>query len=269
MIQFKQLSKVEKKETEFILKDFVPLPKYAVSLLVGSGGVAKSTLALQMASKYLDTNPKAKVALWLTEDYEGHIRKNYDKLVKQGMTNEHNLDNMLLIVNEPPQLALRDKGIFKANYEAINKIGEELIKAGVEFVVFDPLLAFYGGNENDNSEARVFIQAFAEWAKVAKITTLIIHHSSKGIGGGSRGASAFVDGVRCAYHIDFIRNEDNKIVVEAKEKGLRVIKLIKDNWGAFIHFKAKTGNEDYALMKVVPEYIPIVYEDKKISMPKI
>ena len=47
----------------------------------------------------------------------------------------------LLILDEPPQLAKRDKGLFKANYEAIKEIGSHLIERNVKLAVFDPLLA--------------------------------------------------------------------------------------------------------------------------------
>ena len=173
---------------------------------------------------------------------------------------------MLLIVSEPPQLAQRENGLFKANYKEIDRIGETLIVHKVGLAVFDPLLAFYGGNENDNSEARVFIQAFAEWAKKAEITTIIIHHANKD--GDSRGATAFHDGVRARYELDMPRDADGETNKELSGQGFRVAKLKKDNWGARKYLWKLTDGEDEITLKIMPPIdIPIVieYQEEKIS----
>ena len=147
------------------------------------------------------------------------------------------------------------QGIFKANYEEINKIGETLILNNVGFAVFDPLLAFYGGNENDNSEARVFIQTFAEWAKKAEITSLIIHHANAN--GGSRGATAFHDGVRARYELDVPRDDDDKAIESLTKDGFRVAKLKKDNWGIRKYLWKLTDGADEITLKVMPRMIPV------------
>ena len=175
------------------------------------------------------------------------------------MMQKESLEKMLLIINEPPQLAKREHGLFKANYEQINEIGKDLIVADVKFVVFDPLLAFYGGNENDNSEARVFIQAFAEWARVSQITTLIIHHMNKD--GASRGASAFHDGVRARYDLDLPRDKEGNIDKDIMSQGFRVAILMKDNWGIRKHLWKLSDGQDRMTLKIMPPLV-IEYEPK-------
>lgn len=254
------LDKVEAKGANFILEKYLPIPENAVTLLSALGGTGKTRLSLIMASKFIvEVNYKNNVALWLTEDHQGQVKEITNQLIKDGLIEEQTMANMLLILDEPPQLAKREKGLFKANYEEINKIGDSLVEQNVKLAVFDPLLAFYGGNENDNSEARVFIQSFATWANRAEITTVIIHHASKD--GGSRGATAFHDGVRARYELDVPKDKDGNIIKELMAKGFRVAKLKKDNWGIRKHLWRLTDGVDEITLKVAPtmknDYQPV------------
>ena len=268
-LQYKFLSEVKPLGANFILKKFMPIPKSAVTLLSASGGTGKTRLSLIMADRHIQETGEI-VALWLTEDYEGQIRASFDEMVKSNLAKHSSLSKMMLIINEPPQLAKRVQGIFKANYEEINKIGETLILNNVRFAIFDPLLAFYGGNENDNSEARVFIQTFAEWAKKSEITSLIIHHSNKD--GASRGATAFHDGVRARYELSVPVDENDEVNKTLAADGFRVAKLKKDNWGIRKYLWHLTDGEDEIMLKVMPkiirevvtEYIPD--KSEKINM---
>lgn len=257
------LDKVDAKGANFILEKYLPIPENAVTLLSALGGTGKTRLSLIMASKYIiETNFKYNVALWLTEDHQGQVKEITNQLANDGLIEARTMANMLLILDDPPQLAKREKGLFKANYEEINKIGDSLVEQNVKLAVFDPLLAFYGGNENDNSEARVFIQSFATWANKAEITTVIIHHASKD--GGSRGATAFHDGVRARYELDVPRDKDGNTIKDLMSKGFRVAKLKKDNWGIRKHLWRLTDGLDEITLKVAPtmknDYSPEIIE---------
>lgn len=262
MIDLKCLNDVKSDGAKFILESFLPIPKNAVTLLSASGGTGKTRLSLVMADRHIqDTGEK--VALWLTEDYEGQVRETFDDMVIAGIVKKESLINMFLIINEPPQLAKKEQGIFKANYSEINGIGEKLYLQDIKLAVFDPLLAFYGGDENDNSQARVFIQSFAEWAKKYLITTIIIHHANKD--GGSRGATAFHDGVRARYELDIPRHtketakntehEEGDRNEELFRNGFRVAKLKKDNWGIRKHLWHLTEGKDEITLKIMPPMI--------------
>ena len=251
-LEFKYLSEIQAIEANFILKSFLPIPKNAVTLLSASGGTGKTRLSLLMADRHIQATGEV-VALWLTEDYAGQVRASFDEMVKNNLAKASSLTKMMIIINEPPQLAKREQGIFKANYEEINKIGQSLLFNKVTFAIFDPLLAFYGGNENDNSEARVFIQTFAEWAKRAEITSLIIHHSNKD--GASRGATAFHDGVRARYELDVPRDDKGVANEELTKDGFRVAKLRKDNWGIRKYLWKLSDGKDEVMIKVMPRII--------------
>lgn len=240
------LETINPTQAEFILENKMPMPKNAVTLLSAKGGTGKTRYALICASAHIH-NTNETVALWLTEDYKGQVRHIFDSMVSDGLVNQETISKMILILDPPPQLAKREMGIFKANYEGFANIEIALKHNNVKFVVFDPLLAFYGGNENDNSEARVFIQTFAEFAKEAGITVLIIHHSNKE--GKSRGATAFSDGVRCRYELNPPMEKDG-INMELQKKGLRVLSLEKDNWGASKPFFRLSDGKESLLVKI-------------------
>lgn len=267
-IKFKYLKDIEAIEASFILEKFLPIPKYAVSLLSASGGTGKTRLSIIMADKHIQDKGEI-VALWLTEDYPGQVRATFDEMVKNNLVKESSLSKMMIIIDEPPQLAKRESGIFKANYSEINRIGETLILNNVKFAIFDPLLAFYGGNENDNSEARVFIQTFAEWANKAEITTLIIHHANKD--GATRGATAFHDGVRARYELINPLNDKGEEDKDLTARGFRVAILKKDNWGVRKHLWRLTGGQDFVTLKIMPEIIKAKvteykYQNDNLSM---
>lgn len=256
-----KLSNIEAKQANIILKNFMPIPENAVTLLSASGGTGKTRNCLVIADRYIREKNR-NVALWLTEDYPGQVRHIYDEMINAGITKADSLEKMHIILDEPPQLAKREQGIFKANYDEIKKIGNHLIELNVGLAVFDPLLAFYGGNENDNSEARVFIQAFATWANNAEITTIIIHHANKE--GASRGATAFHDGVRARYELSFPTNSEGEVDEEKKRQGFRVIRIKKDNWGISIPFHALTDGTDEALIRIMPP-VSTFMKDKPIE----
>jgi replicative DNA helicase len=98
-----------------------------------------------------------------------------------------------------------------------------------DFIILDPLIAFYGGDENNNSQAREFMNLLAEWADKEDKAILVVHHNNKSVTGGIRGASAFVDAVRLQYEL--LTNENNKENTELLPAGHRTIKIVKDNWG--------------------------------------
>ncbi len=254
---------IEAKEANFLLKDFLPIPERAVTLLSASGGMGKTRLSLIMADRFVRESDK-RATMWLTEDYEGQVRATFDEMIKHNLVDSQSLNKIDLILDDPPQLAKREKGLFKANYDEINAIGEFLIKNNTGFAVFDPLLAFYGGNENDNSEARVFIQSFANWARHAEVTTLIIHHANKD--GASRGATAFHDGVRARYEVSPPLKEENGIVKideDSYKKGIRKITLRKDNWGVVKYLYKLTDGQDSIDKQLMP---PLIKKEPEVTI---
>ena len=99
--------------------------------------------------------------------------------------------------------------------------------AAYDVIILDPLIAMFGGDENNNTHARQFVNLFTRWATTEGKTIIFIHHGTKN-SAQSRGASAFIDAVRLVYQVEIIKNQEGKQI----ENDLRLITLAKDNNGA-------------------------------------
>jgi replicative DNA helicase len=234
-----------KDEEKFILKDFIPIPKKAVTLLSARGGSGKSWLVLQLALRYVNKYPNKKVFLWLSEDTLEDSKSRMIHILNHIFTNEVDLitdlnhpvyDNLYFLGSETRpfhfiEYEYRQKNINSLFYRLKNEC------KNFDFIILDPLISFYGGDENNNSQAREFMDLLNEWANKENKAILLVHHNNKSITGGIRGASAFVDAVRVQYELckieDKEKNQDN---IDAVDDGIRIIKLIKDNKGAIKHF---------------------------------
>ena len=227
------------KEPEFYCKQWLPIPKGTITMISAPGGTGKTWLIVQLALRFILENPNKKVFLWLSEDLESIIKHRMSDICESILN--VNLDNRFINIHTsdsfPTPLIERSKGTSKMS-SRFNQIKAEL--KDYDLVVFDPLLAFYGGDENDNSEARIFMQPFMNWAKNTNKSIIFLHHSAKSIvqnsSNKSRGAGAFVDASRVCYEMNKIYKKDNQTLENTKSH-LRDIKLSKDNYGAIKHLK--------------------------------
>lgn len=217
---------IEEKEAEFILKDWLPIPKNTVSLVTAPGGSGKTWMILQIAARYCLEDKNAKAFLWLSEDpislSKARLTKILDKVIK---TSQSGLKIDLADDATPMLLNVVHNRI------TVDPIWHDLKKIfdTYDLIILDPLIAFFGGDENNNGHARFFMQLFTEYAGKTGKTIIFIHHSTKGTSG-SRGAGAIVDAARLHYEVDRIKDKEGKI--DEKKSHLRLIRLAKDNYNA-------------------------------------
>lgn len=273
MILSKTLNSFEAVKQNFILEEFLPIPEHTVAMIASRGGRGKTFLSLQCAIKYSQHGKKC--AVWFTEDDGDTVKERAQELHTNGIVKDLSpLKNIEFITTEPPQLAYADGRLFKANYDAFKEIRMWCIANDIKFIIIDPLLVFYGGNENDNSQARVFMQPFIEWAKQDKITILIVHHANKGTNE-TRGAGAFVDAVRTLYELELPIDTDTKgnqtVNDELYEKGVRRIKLVKDNRNAKrpLWKKYQSDTFDLRVLPPIKKHREIQFEEVTYAMPVI
>ncbi len=237
--QFLRLSQIAAKKMEFYLQEFLPLPARAVTMISARGGSGKSMLAGQISLRL--ATQKIKTLSWLSED-PLYITKNRLEKVSKILNIEIN-DGCLYFTDAiPPQF------ILKNNRElTINPIFYEFKAACKDFqvVILDPLIAFYGGEENSNNEARFFMNLLTEWANKNNKSIVLIHHHAKGKADkqDARGASAFTDAVRVHYSIEPHQDKDDNRYVK--------VSVEKDNWGV----KRIFGNEKS--IQIWPEKYPV------------
>jgi len=232
-------SVVEDKEIEFILKNFLPIPKKAVTLLSAKGGAGKSWLVLQLALKFLNESPNKKVFAWLSEDPLFATKKRAEKILNEILVNDNRIK--FYDINNPvyknfKYLGSETRPFHLIEYDYKNKKINPLFYKlkhtlrDFDFIILDPLIAFFGGDENNNSQAREFMNLLTEWADKEDKAILVVHHNNKSTTGGIRGASAFVDAVRLQYELltpDEIKDDKKELL----QDNIRILKIKKDNWG--------------------------------------
>ena len=225
ILEIQKISEVEDKEVDFICQNWLPVPVRTVSLITAPGGTGKSWLVMQLAIRALEEGRVQKVFLWLSEDPKEISKNRFNKIFDK-----------VVCSNNPDikeKIAISDSPTIQFLYEEQRRVEVSPLLAhfkaklqDYDLIILDPLIAFYGTDENNNAYARRFMQLFTDWANKENKTIVFIHHSTKNTTQ-SRGASAFVDAVRSVYELDKIKDAEGK----PKETNKRVIKLTKDNYG--------------------------------------
>jgi replicative DNA helicase len=232
LINIQSFDAITAKESEFVCKGWLPFPKKAVSMVSAGGGVGKSFILLQAAMRMV-SDENLKVFLWLSEDpvelskYRFNMIKNnflfskeediyHDKLHIAGADSES------IHFLEEDRSGMRVNGKF---YQFKKMLTD------YDVIILDPLIAMFGGDENNNAHARQFINLFSRWATNEDKSIIFIHHSSKNTAQ-SRGASAFVDAARLVYQVELLKDTEGKQILEH----MREITIAKDNNGAKKYF---------------------------------
>ena len=237
------LNEIKTKKPEFYLENFLPIPKSSITMISAPGGSGKSFLAIQIAMKVLIEKSDRKVLLWLSEDPSG-ITKYRAKEIARKILNLNQetvtkiFSNIFVTDEMPSHLTSKTFDLYK-----------DFLKE-YDVVVMDPLIAFFAGEENSNTQARYFMNMINKIARENMQSILIVHHSSKNkeVENRARGASAFVDAVRLQYQL------------QNTEKDLfKKIKISKDNFGV------KTFWGEERDIEVLPFRTEIIREDVRLE----
>ena len=258
LLEIENLSNIEEKEIDFIVENWLPIPTQTVSLVTAPGGTGKSWFIMQLAIRAVMENKIKKAFLWLSEDPKEISKNRFKKIMEKIIGSSDTSIEQRIAISDSPTLQFlyeEQRGVaispllphFKAKMEPY------------DLIILDPLIAFYGADENNNSQARRFMQLFTDWANKENKTIIFIHHSTKNTTQ-SRGASAFVDAVRTVYEIDKIKDKDGTPKEDEDHK--RVIKLTKDNYGISKLLKAIQVERQLFPKKEQKNYKEIVYEMK-------
>lgn len=228
---------IEDGKTDFILKDWLPIPKGTVTIVSAPGGTGKTWLAIQIALRHNRATSK-KCAVWLSED-PSYESKDRTKAICEHILHIPFGGQEVYVVQRSPIQLMINKQFSYSDFYKFKKNFKDF-----DLIVLDPLIGFYGSDENDNSQARRFMQPIMDWAKETGKVIVFLHHSKKD--GGTRGAGAFIDAARTAYEINKIDEE-----TDSHE---REITLTKDNYGVIKHLKS------FKVRRVVTPKPPVVTE---------
>ncbi len=211
----KPLIEVEQRKPEFYLKDFLPIPKSALTMLSAPGGSGKSFLSIQLAIR-LAQNENCKILLWLSEDPSGVTKHRAEEILNKIPDVGNHLRNIDIVDDMPQHLTHQNYMEYKELFIPYN------------LIVLDPLIAFYGGEENSNTQARYFMNMLNRIARDNMQSFVIVHHSTKANKdqeSKSRGAGAFIDTVRLGYEIKTIQENtlEREIIITKDNFGVRQI----------------------------------------------
>lgn len=262
-INKKSILDVNEKEPEFYIKNWLPIPKGTITIISAPGGTGKTWIVVQLALKFIIENKDKKVFLWLSEDLESIVKYRMNLICNSILNTplDNRFQNITITDTFPEPLLERNKGIYKMGYK-FDQLKAEL--KDYDLIVLDPLLAFYGADENDNSQARLFMQPFMNWCKEMNKSIVFLHHSNKPVGSDNlsrtRGAGAFVDAARVCYEMNKIYKKDNK-TLDLDSLHLRDIKLSKDNYGAIKHLKQFNVNRYITPKESSKDFVEIEFVD--------
>ena len=261
ILEINNISNIEDKEVDFICKSWLPIPVRTVSLVTAPGGTGKSWFVLQLAIRAIQEQKIKKAFLWLSEDpkeiSKNRFNKIYEKVVK--LTDE-SIKSKIDISDSPTIQFLYDDQRKVEVSPLFSHFKAKLQE--YDLIILDPLIAFYGTDENNNSSARRFMQLFTDWANKENKTIIFIHHSTKNTTQ-SRGASAFVDAVRTVYEIDKIRDKEGN----EKDTHKRLIKLTKDNYGIGSILESYSVERELFPVKIKHEEISYKEENLSFGIP--
>ena len=250
---------VVEKEPEFYLKNWLPIPLGTITIISAQGGTGKTWIVVQVALRFILENLNKKVFLWLSEDLESIVKHRMNSVCSDILDTklDDRFKNITTTDTAPQPLLERDKGVYKMSYR-FEQLKVEL--KDYDLIVLDPLLAFYGADENDNSQARLFMQPFMNWCKETNKSVVFLHHSNKGDNSSTRGAGAFVDASRVCYEVNKVYQKDKKSL-DLNSLHLRDIKLSKDNYGAIKHLKQFNVKRHITPQESSKKFVEIVFED--------
>jgi len=208
---------VEEEKIFFYTEDWLPIPKNTITIIAGSGGASKSALVLQLLMRIIKENPTLKIFGWLSEDLKGYTKERFSGFKNAFFRNENiELFRKLEIAGsgDIPFFILNVSSQGITINEKWYQFKEEM--RDYDIIVLDPLIAFFGGEENSNTHARAFMNVLNEWVVKENKTLILIHHSKKPSGKDTRdnitvrGAGAIVDASRLTYEIKSTSIEDYK-----------------------------------------------------------
>jgi len=229
--------------SEVIIKDYIPLHKGNYNVLTGAGGCGKSQISLKMLAHFLQANPNERAVAFYTEDTKKTIIERLDAITSYTrITTKEIVDRTFFTTldnYESKPFIKKINRLVEIDISILNSFIGHCCFNNVGLIIFDPLEAFHSGlSENDAEEMKMLVtNVFQRIGVETGSAVLVLHHTSKGNEGGSRGSVVITNKGRIAYNIRRIKEHDKNIGVDVIKKGWEnsvLLTTIKDN-----HFIAR------------------------------
>lgn len=240
------LSKASAVEVEWITPGWIPIPRRAVTLITAKGGTGKSFVTLQIMLRFLAGNKDKKAFGWFSEDPIGLTKIRADSICRMANIDEEAMNRLTIVGSEQDVHHLYNSDGLTSEFMQVKRILKHH-----DLIVLDPLIGFYGEDENNNSHARSFMNGLNAWVNKENKAIIVIHHSKKGDEAQSaRGAGAFADAARLSYSLT--KEKGSK---DALEDNL-FVNVFKDNYGARYHLGDK---EQFRVFPTRNKDIPVEF----------
>jgi RecA-family ATPase len=209
------------------------IPEHEVTLLVGAGGVNKSTFGQQLSMNYaaarsmLGVDLQSGVALYVTaEDHFDRLHWMHDHQCRALRIDPASLGGKLHLSSVRGQLN-NELATFDAENRlrptpAFYRLKATLIATRATFLTLDNVAHMYAGNENDRAQVTAFVNLLYSLCLELGITVVLIAHPNKA-GDSYSGSTAWLNAVR------------SQLIIEIPDASIdpdeRVLKLGKANYG--------------------------------------
>lgn len=219
-----------------------------VSAIVAPGGVGKSSfvasMLLSLASgrqeilgKTVWTGPK-RVWYWNLEDGLDELEM---QLVAASMFHRITQDECAdrIFLDSGPEgaelrIAIENRDGYQVAVPVVEALVDELVARKIDVLVIDPFVSSHGVSENDNSAIDAVVKTWANIAKRAGCSIVLVHHSKK-LGSdkvtaeSSRGASALVSAARVTLVLNRMDKDEAQRFGIAEDNERRRLFTVQDD----------------------------------------
>jgi hypothetical protein len=213
------------------MRDWLYKPHYIrkfVSLMLSSGGVGKSSLAIVEAmaivtgSDLLNYQPKEQLRVWYWngEDPMEELQRRFAAVLKHfGIKRDEIGDRLFLDSGRSMSIVLAEETRTgtKIATPVIDQVTKILQDNQIDVMIIDPFISCHHVNENDNTAVEKVAKAFSEIAEKANCSIMLVHHTRKTMNANNvavedgRGASALRDAVRTARALNTMTKEEAEV----------------------------------------------------------
>jgi hypothetical protein len=102
---------------------------------------------------------------------------------------------------------------------------EFTLTTGAKVLIFDPLISFHQGNENDNSEMRRALDVLTRICIDTETSPIVVHHTGKSVdrGLGGRGASAIGDWGDNILKVEYTKTKEHLVITHQKSRNFQLL----------------------------------------------
>jgi len=258
---------------EWIVDNF--LPYETVGMIAATGGTGKSWLLMQLAFcvscginfMNMKTNGPNRTLLLLGEESKSDVHRRLNA-IKSHYRKEIETKKEYLNKNLQFLCVNGKKAILNKKSILYNELLEYIKKNKPKLLIFDPVIRFFDGDENNSRDATRFIELLED-IKNQGMTVLFAHHTSKyGAGNidqhSSRGSSAFVDGARWQFFLkrlpknkQYVFEDENEIIVREDRWKYVLAEITKCNGFMPLNYEYSFERLQNGVFQLVSNLIPI------------